>query len=107
MGPRPARARRIACPQANGFASDIDVDRFVETHGREETAALIGPAVVPRRRIEYRGVVLEEMDVDAVGRDGRRSRSSTSWPTPTRRPPAIAAGGRHDALDVGSASSRR
>jgi two-component system, OmpR family, sensor histidine kinase KdpD len=39
----------------------------VETHGRAETAALIeGLEQVPRRRIEYRGVVLEEMDTDAV-----------------------------------------
>src|ERR1700757_4160717 len=42
---------------------------FVETHGRAETAALIGDLeVVPRRRIEYRGVVVEEMDLDAVMR---------------------------------------
>jgi two-component system sensor histidine kinase KdpD len=40
---------------------------FVETHGRAETAALIGDLQqVPRRRIEYHNVVLEEMDVDAV-----------------------------------------
>ena len=40
---------------------------FVETHGRAETAAQIGELEqVPRRRIEYRGIVLEEMDVDAV-----------------------------------------
>src|SRR5712691_8521627 len=40
---------------------------IVETHGRAETAALVeGLEQVPRRRIEYRGVVLEEMDVDAV-----------------------------------------
>ena len=39
----------------------------VETHGRAETIAQIGELEqVPRRRIEYRGVVLEEMDVDAV-----------------------------------------
>jgi len=39
----------------------------VETHGRAETAALIGDLEqVPRRQIEYHGVVLEEMDVDAV-----------------------------------------
>ena len=39
----------------------------VETHGRADTAALIdGLEQVPRRRIEYRGVVLEEMDVDAL-----------------------------------------
>jgi two-component system, OmpR family, sensor histidine kinase KdpD len=40
---------------------------FVETHGREETAAQIGELEqTPRRRIEYRGVFLEEMDVDAI-----------------------------------------
>jgi len=39
----------------------------VETHGRAETAALIdGLERVPMRRIEYRGVMLEDMDVDAV-----------------------------------------
>ena len=40
---------------------------FVETHNREETAAQVGDLeVVPRRKIEYRGVTLEEMDVDGV-----------------------------------------
>jgi two-component system sensor histidine kinase KdpD len=40
---------------------------FVETHGRADTAALIdGLEVVPRKRIEYRGVSVEEMDLDAV-----------------------------------------
>jgi two-component system sensor histidine kinase KdpD len=40
---------------------------FVETHGRAETEAQLGDIeVVPRRRIEYRGVALDEMDVDAV-----------------------------------------
>ncbi|HEX6806976.1 MAG TPA: universal stress protein [Gemmatimonadaceae bacterium] len=40
---------------------------FVEPHSRADTIALIGNLeVVPRRKIEYRGVVLEEMDVDAV-----------------------------------------
>jgi two-component system sensor histidine kinase KdpD len=39
----------------------------VETHGRADTAALMADLEqVPRRRIEYRGVVLEEMDLDAV-----------------------------------------
>lgn len=39
----------------------------VETHGRADTAALVGDLEpVPRRRVEYRGVVLEEMDLDAV-----------------------------------------
>jgi two-component system sensor histidine kinase KdpD len=40
---------------------------IVETHGRAETAAQIGELEqVPRRRIEYHGVVIEEMDVDAI-----------------------------------------
>jgi len=42
---------------------------FVETHGRAETAALVEDLeVVPRRRIEYRGVLVEEMDLEAVFR---------------------------------------
>ncbi|HEU4990853.1 MAG TPA: universal stress protein [Gemmatimonadaceae bacterium] len=40
---------------------------YVETHGRADTEAQIGDLeIVPRRRVEYRGVTLEEMDVDAV-----------------------------------------
>ncbi len=40
---------------------------FVETHGRSVVAALLdGLEIVPRRRIDYRGVVVEEMDTDAV-----------------------------------------
>ena len=40
---------------------------YVEPHGRAETEALVGDLErVPLRRIEYRGVTLEEMDVDAV-----------------------------------------
>ena len=43
------------------------VTAIIETHGRAETAALIGDLErVPMRRIEYRGVTLEEMDVEAV-----------------------------------------
>src|SRR6476619_4407270 len=39
----------------------------VEAHGREDTKAMIGDLErVPMRRIEYRGVTLEELDVDAV-----------------------------------------
>ncbi|WP_423066907.1 ATP-binding protein [Devosia sp. CN2-171] len=39
---------------------------LVETHGRAETAALIeGLEVLPRRKVEYRGHVLEEFDIDA------------------------------------------
>jgi two-component system sensor histidine kinase KdpD len=40
---------------------------FVEAHGRAETEAQVADLeVIPRRKIEYRGVTLEEMDVDAV-----------------------------------------
>jgi two-component system sensor histidine kinase KdpD len=40
---------------------------FVETHGRAETAAQIGDLEqVPRRRIQYKGVALEEMDLEAL-----------------------------------------
>ncbi|MGO4714254.1 DUF4118 domain-containing protein [Bradyrhizobium sp. 2TAF24] len=39
----------------------------VETHGRLETQALLeGLEVLPRRQIEYRGQVIEEMDLDGL-----------------------------------------
>jgi two-component system, OmpR family, sensor histidine kinase KdpD len=40
---------------------------FVECHGRQRTQEMIGDLeVVPRKKVEYRGSVLEEMDLDAV-----------------------------------------
>lgn len=40
---------------------------FVETHGREETAARIADLeVIPRRRVSYRNVIIEEMDLAAI-----------------------------------------
>jgi two-component system sensor histidine kinase KdpD len=40
---------------------------FVESHGRQLTERAIGDLeVVPRKKIEYKGVVLEEMDTEAV-----------------------------------------
>jgi len=43
------------------------VGALIEPHARAETAALIGDLeVVPRRRIEHRGVAVEEMDLEAV-----------------------------------------
>jgi len=40
---------------------------IVEPHGRHETSALIRDLeCVPMRRIEYKGVMIEEMDLDAV-----------------------------------------
>ena len=54
-----ARAR-----QKDGYDIVVGV---VETHGRKETEALVdGLEVVPRRRIEYKGQQLEEMDLDAI-----------------------------------------
>ncbi len=40
---------------------------FVETHGRADTAKLVeGLEVVPRKQVQYRGILLEEMDLEAV-----------------------------------------
>ncbi len=40
---------------------------FIETHGRAETEVLVrGLEVIPRKRIEYKDQILEEMDLDAV-----------------------------------------
>ncbi|SFK60719.1 sensor histidine kinase [Methylocapsa palsarum] len=40
---------------------------LVETHGRRETEALIeGLEILPRRKIEYRGRIIEEFDIDAA-----------------------------------------
>jgi two-component system sensor histidine kinase KdpD len=40
---------------------------YVETHGRHETDRLTeGLPMVPRKQVEYRGVTLSEMDLDAV-----------------------------------------
>jgi two-component system sensor histidine kinase KdpD len=43
------------------------VGALIEPHARAETAALIGDLeVVPRQRLEHRGVAVEEMDLEAV-----------------------------------------
>ena len=49
-------------------AEGIDVViGYIETHGRPETAALLeGMVIAPRRQVEYRGVAMEEMDLDAI-----------------------------------------
>jgi two-component system, OmpR family, sensor histidine kinase KdpD len=40
---------------------------YVETHGRAETEALLeGLPVIPRKMVEYRGITIPEMDLDAV-----------------------------------------
>src|SRR5438876_10371047 len=47
---------------------DVDVAvGVVETHGRKETQALLeGLEVIPRRHLDYKGRMLEEMDLDAL-----------------------------------------
>jgi two-component system, OmpR family, sensor histidine kinase KdpD len=49
-------------------AEGIDVVAgFIETHGRAETASVIGDLeCIPRTHVSYKGVTLEEMDVDAI-----------------------------------------
>lgn len=40
---------------------------IVETHGRKETYELLaGLPIISRKRIDYRGVTLEEMDIDSI-----------------------------------------
>lgn len=40
---------------------------LVETHGREDTEALLrGLEVIPRCKVTYRGIEIEEMDLDAI-----------------------------------------
>ena len=54
---------------AHAFRRDgVDVViGFVETHGRADTESQLADLeVVPRKNVEYRGVVLQEMDVDAI-----------------------------------------
>src|SRR5471030_993656 len=56
-----ARARK-----QDGYDIVIGV---VETHGRKETEAMLeGLEIVPRRRIEYKGQWLDEMDLDGIDR---------------------------------------
>ena len=40
---------------------------YIETHNRQETIALVeGLEIIPRKKIEYKGVWLEEMDLDSI-----------------------------------------
>lgn len=40
---------------------------YVETHGRKGTADALGDLeIIPRKKIEYRGAIFEEMDADAI-----------------------------------------
>ena len=70
MGAAPGVGKTFAMLQAAWERKRDGVDvvvGVVETHGRADTEALVrGFEVVPRKAIEYRGKVLEEMDLDAI-----------------------------------------
>ena len=53
---------------AHQVKKDVDVVvAYVDTHGRVETEALLeGLEIIPRKQVEYRGIMLTEMDLDAV-----------------------------------------
>ena len=54
-------------PGQGGARALIVVIGVVETHGRQETDALTsGLEAMPRRRTEYRGHTIDEMDIDAI-----------------------------------------
>lgn len=70
LGAAPGVGKTYAMLQAaqarKGEKIDV-VAGIVETHGRAETQALLrGLEIIPRRRVEYRGTQLDEMDLDAI-----------------------------------------
>jgi len=67
-GPGVGKTYQMLLEGARLKADGIDVViGLVETHGRGETAKLVeGLEVVPRRTMEYRGIKIDEMDVDAI-----------------------------------------
>jgi two-component system sensor histidine kinase KdpD len=55
-----------AAREAKAKGRDVIIG-YVETHGRPETEVLVqGLQVLSRRKLEYRGTTLEEMDLDAI-----------------------------------------
>jgi two-component system sensor histidine kinase KdpD len=70
LGAAPGVGKTVAMLDEGRRRAERGTDVVVglcETHGRTHTAALLaGLEVIPRRRVEYKGSVLEEMDLDAV-----------------------------------------
>jgi len=70
IGAAPGVGKTYAMLQAARALRERGLDTvigYVETYGRRETEAQIGNLeIVPRRTVEYRGVRMEEMDVDAI-----------------------------------------
>ena len=55
-----------AAHDARSHGEDVLVG-IVETHGRPETTALLeGLEILPRKQLLYRGIAVEEMDIDAI-----------------------------------------
>lgn len=55
-----------AAHEAKAKGVDVVIG-IVETHHRPETEALLaGLTIIPRRKIEYKGTILDEMDLDAI-----------------------------------------
>lgn len=71
LGAAPGVGKTFAMLQEAGWQRDVEgrdvVAGVVETHGRFETATLLAAFErLPRRKVEYRGTVLEEFDLDAA-----------------------------------------
>jgi len=70
FGAAPGVGKTYAMLEAARSERDLKRDvviGIVETHGRYETGALvIGLELLPRRKIEYRGVTVDEFDLDAA-----------------------------------------
>src|SRR6516225_8965630 len=70
FGAAPGVGKTYAMLEAARTERDLKRDvvlGVVETHGRYDTGALvIGLEMLPRRRVEHRGVGLEELDLDGA-----------------------------------------
>jgi two-component system sensor histidine kinase KdpD len=70
FGAAPGVGKTYAMLEASRFEREDGRDvvvGIVETHGRYDTGALLlGLEIMPRRKVEQRGVALEELDVDAA-----------------------------------------
>jgi two-component system sensor histidine kinase KdpD len=70
FGAAPGVGKTYAMLEAARSERDLKRDvvvGIVETHGRYETAALtLGLELLPRKKIEHKGITLEEFDIDAA-----------------------------------------
>src|ERR1700682_5114767 len=70
FGAAPGVGKTYAMLEAARSERDLKRDvvvGIVETHGRYDTGALvIGLEMLPRRKVEYRGVTVDEFDLDGA-----------------------------------------